>query len=141
MSDRYGELSDDIQDLFNDIVSKKAFPINIGFRFVYDSKLKQVIKIQKLSDIYNYLLDKEILVLVNEDLFDKLDEESLTILFEQEIDKIAINGESGKITMNKPDLITFAPLVNKYGADKVLRANQIDVLSSEQHEDMMTNFK
>lgn len=142
MDERYQELSEDIQELFMGIIEKKSFALNIGFRFIYDSKLKQVIKIQKLQDIYTFLLNKEILVFVNEDLYEKMqDEESLNILFEQEIDRIGINSKTGKIVMNKPDLITFSPLVNKYGADKIMRANQIDVLSSEQQEDMVSNFR
>lgn len=140
-NERYAELSEDIRELFDTIFKSKSFALQIGFKFVYDSKLKQVIKIQKLTEIYNFLLNKEVLVFVNEDLYDKLDEESLTILFEQEIDKLGINNKTGKIVMNKPDIITFSPLINKYGAEKIMRANQVDVLSSEQEEDMVSNFK
>ena len=39
--------------------------------------------------------------------------------------------------MNKPDLITSAGLINKYGSDAVMRANQMDVLSNEQTEDVL----
>ena len=87
------------------------------------------------------MASKNVTLSVNEDLYDKLDEDLLIILFEQEIDKITIDSNSGKIVMAKPDLVTFSPLINKYGHEKVLQANQVDVLSSEQEDDMASNFK
>jgi hypothetical protein len=139
-AERFEEVSDEVKDHFKEIYTSKSFPFKIGFKFVGDTKLKQVVKIQKLSDMYQFMLDKEILVLVNEDLYDKLDEESRNILFEQELDKITINSETGKITMNKPDLVTFSPIMKKYGTEAVLRANQVESLATEQSEDLESQF-
>jgi len=137
MSERYEELSDDVKKRFMEIYESKSFPIKIGFKFVDDSKLKQVIKIQKLSEIYQFLLEKEVIVYFNEALYDKMDSDDLVqILIEQELDKLSINIDNGKIKMNKPDLITSVGLINKYGSDAVMRANQIDIMSNEQSEDM-----
>lgn len=140
MTDRFVEISDEVKEHFNDVYLKKSFPFKIGFKFICDTKLKQMIKVQKLSDMYQFLIEKEILVLVNEDLYDRMDEESQNILFEQELDKIAINSESGKITMNKPDLVTFSPIMQKYGHEAVMRANQVETLASEQSEDLESQF-
>ena len=63
------------------------------------------------------------------------DEESITILFEQEIDKIEINLDSGKIKLLKTDLNTFSSLVNKYGVEKVARANKVEELYQQQKID------
>ena len=63
------------------------------------------------------------------------DEESATILFEQEIDKVNINLDSGKIKLVKTDLNTFSSLVNKYGVEKVARANKVEELYQEQQKD------
>jgi hypothetical protein len=46
-----------------------------------------------------------------------------------------MNVESGKIKLVKTDLNTFASLVNKYGVEKVSRANQVESLFIEQKED------
>jgi hypothetical protein len=137
MSERYEELSDDVKNRFMEIYESKSFPIKIAFKFVDDSKLKQVIKIQKLPEIYQFLLEKEVIVYFNEALYDKMDSDDLVqILIEQELDKLSINIDSGKIKMNKSDLITSAGLINKYGSGAVMRANQIDIMSNEQSEDM-----
>lgn len=142
MNERYSEISDDVISKFMQVYNSKSFSIKVGFKFVNDIKLKQVVQIKKLPDLYSYLLDKDVIVLINEDLYDKLEsDESINILIEQELDKLSIDMNSGKIKMTKPDLVTFSSLMNKYGEEKILRANQLDDLSASQEADLETNFK
>jgi hypothetical protein len=109
-------------------------------KFVGAEKQKSLIKITKLPDQYSFLLDKELLVQVNEDLISVFDEESVTILIEQEIDKISVDTQSGKIKLIKPDLTTFSSLISKYGVDKVAKANQIEELYQQQVKDGKEEF-
>ena len=138
--DKFYELSEDTIKDFFDIFNKKAFPVSMKFQFVGDSKQKNVIIITKVPDKYSFLMSKELLVSINEDLLMAYDEESIIILFEQEIDKINYNLDSGKIKMVKTDLNTFSSLVNKYGVEKVSRANKVEELYQEQKEDAKTEF-
>lgn len=133
--DRFYELSEDTIDDFYQIFNKKSFPIPIKFQFVGDSKQKNLIKIAKIADDYAFILGKELKVSINESLLNAYDEESITILFEQEIDKININIDSGKIKLVKTDLNTFSSLVNKWGVEKVARANKVEELYQEQQRD------
>lgn len=133
--DRFYELSEDTIDDFYKIFNKKSFPISVKFQFIGDSKQKNLVKISKLADDISFLLQKELKISINEDLMNVFDEESITILFEQEIDKININLDSGKIKLVKTDLNTFSSIVNKYGVEKVARANKVEELYAEQQKD------
>lgn len=133
--DRFYDLSQDTIDDFYSIFNKKSFPIPLKFQFVGDSKQKNLVKIAKIADDYSFILQKELKVSINEDLLSAYDEESITILFEQEIDKININIDSGKVKLVKTDLNTFSSLVNKYGVEKVARANKVEELYQEQQRD------
>jgi hypothetical protein len=141
MNENFYEVSQDTINDFFEVFDKKSFPIKIDFQFLGHRKQKGLIKISKISDQYSAILaielgsPRELLVTINEDLMDAFDEESRTILIEQEIDKINMNVESGKIKLVKTDLNTFASLVNKYGVEKVSRANQVESLFIEQKED------
>ena len=141
MSERFDNASDDIKEKFLDVYKQKTFQFDIGFKFIDDAKLKKVIEIKKIPDLYSFILEKEVLVLINEETFNKLDEDSQNILIEQEIDKISLNIETGKITMNKPDIVTFSPLISKHGIDKVAKANQVEDLTVEQQEEMNQEFR
>jgi hypothetical protein len=133
--DNFYELSQDTIDTFMEVFSKKAFPVAIKFNFLGNTKQKELIKISKIADNYSFMLKRDILVTINEDLLSVFDDESSTILIEQEIDKININIESGKIKLVKTDLNTFSSLVNKYGVEKVARANKVEELYQSQKQD------
>jgi hypothetical protein len=133
--ENFYHLSDETKEIFFEVFKKKSFPVNIKFQFEGNKKQKELIKISIIPSKYSFLLEKELLVSINEDILDAFDDESVTILFEQEIDKIHINIETGKIKMVKPDLTTFSSLINKYGVDKVARANKIEELYQQQVKD------
>jgi hypothetical protein len=133
--ENFSEVSEDTIKDFYSIFNKKSFPIQVKFQFLGNSKQKNLIKISKIADTFAFILEKELLVTINENLLNVYDEESITILFEQEIDKININLDSGKIKLVKTDLNTFSSLVNKYGVEKVARANKVEELYQEQQKD------
>jgi hypothetical protein len=133
--ENFYELDSTTEEQFIEIFNKKSFPVNIKFLFQGNSKQKQMIKVSKIPDQYAFSLKKELLVSINEDLFDVFDEDSITILIEQEIDKININMESGKIKLVSTDLNTFSSIVNKWGVDKVARANKVEELYVDQKAD------
>jgi hypothetical protein len=133
--DNFYELSEDTISTFFEVFNKKAFPVSVKFQFEGDEKQKELIKVSVIPPKFSFLLQKEILVSINEDLMMVFDEESVTILIEQEIDKININVESGKIKLGKTDLNTFSSIVNKYGVEKVARANKVEELYKEQKQD------
>jgi hypothetical protein len=93
-----------------------------------------------MPDQFSFILEKELLVQINEDLMSVFDPESIQILFEQEIDKISVNMDTGKIKMVKPDLTTFSSLINKYGIEKIAKANKVEELYNQQKEDAQEDF-
>jgi len=138
---KFYKISDETINIFKTVFTKKAFPFNVGFEFIGCEQQKTLIKINKISDQFSFLLEKELLVQINEDLMNVFDNESVQILFEQEIDKISVNMDNGKIKMVKPDLSTFSSLINKYGIEKIARANKVEELYAKQKEDAQEDFK
>jgi len=136
----YYSLDETTEEMFMEIFNKKSFPVNVRFLFQGNSKQKQLIKLKKISEEYAFELGKELMVSINEDLLNVFDDESVKILMEQEIESININMESGKIKLVGPDLKTHSSIVNKWGVDKVVRANKVEELYSEQKKDRDEEF-
>ena len=132
---KFYKLSDETIQTFLDIYNTKAIPINLGIQYVGSETQKHLIRISKMPDQFNFILTKDILVSINEELLDTFDSESISILIEQEIDKISISIDTGKIKMVRPDLTTFSGLINKHGIKKICKANKIEQLFAEQKED------
>ncbi len=131
---KFYELSEESINSFYEVFNKKIFPLSLRFQFL-GAKQDCLIKLTRLADKYVFLMEKDILVEINEEIFEAFDAESITILIEQEIDKIFMDGNSGKIKLIKPDLSTFSAIINKYGVDKVARANQVQELYDQQSKD------
>ena len=132
--DNFYELSEDTISKF-EVFNKKTFPVSIKFQFEGDEKQKELIKISVVPPKFQFIIGKDILISINEDILNVFDDESVTILLEQEIDKINMNIETGKIKLIKTDLNTFSSLVNKYGVEKVAKANKVEELYKEQQKD------
>lgn len=137
---KFYNLSEDTIQTFKSIFVKKSFPFNINFQFIGSESQKNLIKISKLSDQFTFILEKDLLVSINDDLMLVFDEESVQILIEQELDKISVNIDTGKIKLVKPDLNTFSSLINKYGIEKIARANKVEELYSQQKQDQEEDF-
>ena len=128
---KYYDVSEETSNIFLEIVRKKVLN-DVSFQFIGCDSQKVVVKISKLSEQYEYMLKKHILVSINEILMTKFDEECINILFEQEIDKISFNIETGKVKLRKTDINTFSSLIKKWGIEKVSRANQLsDITGSD----------
>lgn len=137
---KFYQVSDETINTFKTIFNKKSFPFNVGFQFVGSESQKNLIKISKMPDQFAFILEKELLITINDDLMSVFDDESIQILMEQEIDKISVNMDTGKIKMIKPDLTTFSGLINKYGIEKVAKANKVEELYAEQKQDAEEDF-
>lgn len=132
---KFYNLSEDTIDTFKKVFSRKTFPLNVGIQFVGSESQKNLIKVSKLPDQYSFILDKELIVSINDDLMSIFDDDSIDILIEQELDKVFYDSGTGKIKMIKPDLNTFSSLINKYGIDRVSKANQVESLYQSQKDD------
>jgi len=133
--DNFYELSEDTISTFFEVFNKKSFPVSIKFQFEGDEKQKELIKISVIPPKYAFIIGKDLLVSINEDVLNVFDDESATILIEQQIESITMNIETGKIKLSKTDLNTFSSLVNKYGVEKVAKANLTQDIYSEQKKD------
>jgi len=130
-TEQFYELDEDVIDFFKVLEKEFVFPLNVKYKFQANNKLKQVIEIKKLADNLAVLLNAEVLVTVNEDFYNKMDEEINKILFEQEIDKIHMNLEKGTIQIKQPGLKTTTGLVKKFSYEKVERAYETQRLLVE----------
>lgn len=139
--DKFYEVCTETIDVFLAITKKKILN-DVSYQFIGNSSQKCLIKITKLPEHYEYLLNKHVLVSINDELMTEFDDECISILMEQEIEKITFNPDNGKIKLIKPDISTYSSMIKKWGIEKISRANQLSDLVTEDVEDtdFETNF-
>lgn len=144
---KYDNLSDDVIQHIKDVYNQKGFVVDVKMVFLHNEKQKKLIKISKPNDMYQFLLDTDLIVSVNEDIWTRFynndtekDYTSINILIHQELDQYYIEPDSGRIKTTKPDLTTFSKLVERYGIEQVARANEVELLAVEQKADLDSEF-
>ena len=133
--EQFHELTDYIVEYFQKLEEKLSLPIDLKYVYQADNKQKTLIKIIKIADRYSVLLKADLLVSINEDYFDKFDDEAKGILIDQELALVECDLEKGTIKIGKADLITSTGIIKKYGVEAVERANKVRDLYSQQEED------
>jgi hypothetical protein len=137
MADKYYELQDDVKSKFNEIARTLAFPVKISFKLIGDIKQKKLITVKRIPDAYAFVSGFQVLVSINEPLFDKLseDEKTIEVLFIDELNNITVNVESGMVKIGKPNFVTNTSVAEKYTFDEVKRVKELERLAMEHTKD------
>ena len=73
--DNFYELSEDTISKFFEVFNKKTFPVSIKFQFEGDEKQKELIKISVVPPKFQFIIGKDILISINEDILNVFDDE------------------------------------------------------------------
>lgn len=133
---KYYELSEDTLNFVENVVKDMSLPVMFNITYIGASKLKALIKLQKLSDALTHITNgTNLIIYINEDYFDALGEENSKILIYQELDRLEYNLETGNFKITKFKLQTNPGVLKKFGIDAVTKANQVAEVYAEQNED------
>jgi hypothetical protein len=132
---KFYELSEDTLELIQGLVSKMALPFNLRIKYMGNSKQKQLVKLQKVSDVFSHITNIDLLMFVNEDYYIRLEEKNAEILIYQELDRLQFDIEKGTFKIAKFLLQTNPGVLKKYGIDAVAEANQLSDLYTQQKAD------
>jgi len=89
---------------------------------------------------------KEIIFIeVNEDIFDQMDEKQKEIIATDCLTEISWDMNADKLVTTKPDVITYSGVMNKYGAEEMLRLSlsiqSAHTVKKEKDAEMKANSK
>lgn len=136
--ENFKELEKDIVDFFVERLNTFNIALDLKFEFQSNCKQKQLIKLTKIPDHYSVIMNKDILVQVNEEYFDAFsteDEDINKILFDQCIDLIETDLDKGTFKIGKANFSTTEGIIEKYTYDKVQRAIEVERLYEDQKKD------
>ena len=103
--------------MFVKVLNDTSIPKSIRFELISSNEMKDVGKVAKANEILKYMTDVDIVVLLNENIFDKMDDNQKKMIIEELLAQVYWDSNSGKIKLIKPDVNTFSLLIKKYGID------------------------
>lgn len=132
---KYYDLDQDTIDFVNEVMEKIAFPFNVRVKMIGTTKLKGLVKLQKVADIFAHITGYDMIVYINEDYLMRLEDSNSEILLYQELDRLQFDLEKGTFKLTKFQLQTNPGVLKKYGIDAVANANQLTDLLTQQKAD------
>lgn len=115
---KFEEVFEDTQELFTRFVDQIDNLREVNIKILANNRLKEIGKVIKANDLLKHMTNEDIIILLNETIFEQLSDEQKEMVIEELVAQIYFDSERGKITIVKPDVSTFSLLLRKYGYDK-----------------------
>lgn len=115
---KYQEVFEDIQALFTNFIGGIDNLREVNIKILANNNLKKIGDVIKANDLLKHMTNEDIVILLNETIFEKLDEEQQLMVVEELVAEIYFDEEKGKVSIIKADINTFSLLLRKYGYEK-----------------------
>ena len=116
---RYEEPFEDTTDLYTKFIEKAGISNYINITVLTNNKAKDIYKVNKANELLKYRTGDDIIIVINENVLDKLDDADKEMIIEESISSIHYNTE-----IYKPDVVTFSSILSKHGFDKWNRVRE-----------------
>lgn len=137
----FQEVFADTQQLFTNHIDSIDSLREVQIKILANNRLKEIGKVIKANELLKHLTDEDIIILVNEKIFEQLEEEQKLIVVEELVASIYFDAEKAKISLIKPDFTTYSLLLRKFGYESfdVLRESIKTLFSKENSEEAENN--
>jgi len=129
---KFKEIFPDLQELFVNAIKKIDSFNNIRIKIIGNDSLKEVTKVSKANDLTQYLTDEDVIIQVNELVFEALNDTQRAYVIDETLARIHVDLESGKIKMIQPDFSGFSLVMLKYGNEESINTAQVIKLAFAQ---------
>jgi len=133
--EKFYDLSEDTIELIDSIIDTMALPFSLKIKYMGNAKMKNLIKLQKMSDAMAHITSIDLIIFINEDYLISLEDDNAKILVHQELDRLEFDINKGKFKLAKFPLQTTEGVLIKYGIEAVARANKLSEIYTEQKKD------
>lgn len=121
---KFHEVFADFEALFTNFIDQIDSLREVKINILGNNRLKEISKVVKANDLLKHLTDVDIIILINEEVFEKLEADQQMLVVEEAVAKIYFDAEKGSIKIIKPDIPSgFSLVMQKYGLQKYLETH------------------
>ena len=119
---KYEDVADETREVFKNILADRDLERIITVDIVNDKKLKndEGYKIGKANPYASFKSGVDVVIYINEDVFDRLDDAQQRILADEAITGISVNLETGALKIEGFNFKTHKGVIEKYSNDIIL---------------------
>ena len=115
---KFEEPFEDTQDLYTEVIKAAGLDQYVNITILVNNKAKELFKINKANDLLKHRTGDDIIIVLNERIFEGLTDEQRRIVIEESLASIHYDMENDKLVISKPDVVTFSGVLAKHTFDK-----------------------
>lgn len=129
---KFEEVYEETLDIFKKYVNQSGIPTFVNIKILSNSNIKDFGAVTKSQDIIKFMTDYDVIIQINEPIFDKLEEEQKTYVVKDLLARIVYDSDKDKVCVNQPDVSTFSGVLRQYDIDTYLGIKESIVTLLEQ---------
>ena len=115
---KFEEVYEDTLKLFNNHIANSTIPSFLKFKILSNEGLKETPgKVSKAQDIVKFMTNYDIIIQINEPIFDDLNDNQKDYIVKDLLAQIHYDLEKDKLNILKPDVTTFSGVLRQYDID------------------------
>ena len=103
-------------EAFDKVISETGLDQYINIVILADNKAKKIFVVKKATPIHKHRVDDDVIIVLNEFVFDKLSEKQRTIVIEDAISRISFSDD--KLSITTPDVVVNRLVLTKCGVEE-----------------------
>ena len=118
---KFEEVYEDTLRLFNTHIGGSSIPSFLRIKILSNEGLKDTPgKVSKAQDIVKFMTNYDIIIQINEPIFDDLNDNQKDYIVKDLLAQIHYDLEKDKLNILKPDVTTFSGVLRQYDIDTYL---------------------
>lgn len=111
---KFEEPFEDTQALFNEVISDAGLDQFIIITLLVNNKAKELFKINKANELLKYRTNDDVIIILNEKIFEQLPDDQKRIVVEEAIAYISYDSENDKVVITTPDFMAHSGILRKH---------------------------
>lgn len=133
---KYEEVSEQNEDIFKALISEADLERYINVKILADNRQKTVYNVVKANALLKHMTAEDVIIIINETIFDKLEDNQKSIVADEAIAYIGFDFEKDRLIISKPDIMVHSGILRKYGSEIYLILKENIKLLYSQKNDM-----
>jgi hypothetical protein len=116
---------EDTKAIFDGVIVNSDLDRYVNIEVLVNNRQKEIYKPIKTNDLTKFKTSVDVFIIVNEKVFDQLDEVQKVIVADEALSGIHYDTEKDKLVVTKTDFTTYSGILRKYGADRCVELKEL----------------
>jgi hypothetical protein len=132
---KFEEVYEDTLSLFQKHIDQTSIPRMVKIKILSNDAIKKEFgKVSKTNDIVKFMTDYDVVIQINEPIFDQLDEKQKEYVVRDLLAQIVYDMEKDKISIVSHDITTFSGVLRNFDIDTYLSIKESIITLLEQKQ-------